>query len=453
MSKFPFVSIESIANKVAMGPFGSSIKVETFTSEGIPIISGAHLHNVKLTDGNYNFISPAHASNLKNSIVHKKDIIFTHAGNIGQVSYIPDNSKYKNYIISQRQFYLRCNERALPEYVAYYFKSRKGKFSLLANSSQVGVPSIAQPTSYLKSIRIPLPEKKVQLAIINILCSFDDKIELNRKMNETLEQMAQAVFQDWFVDFGPVKRKIEGINDPVAILGGLIPDPALAQKIANLFPDQFAENGLPEGWTIGEIGKIVSVVGGSTPSTLNTDYWCAKTDGYNWATPKDISKLDSLYLFDTDRHISQKGLDKINSGLLPVGTVLLSSRAPIGYIAVTSVPTAVNQGFIGLIPSKKMPTSMLYFWCKENMEEIKNRANGSTFMEISKKNFRPVSTILTSDEIINLYDEISNNYLNLINVNLQQNRTLAEMRDLLLPKLMSGEISVDDLEKKMGDVL
>lgn len=300
---------------------------------------------------------------------------------------------------------------------------------------------------------IYIPSLDYQNCIVDILSPLDYKIELNRKMNETLEQMAQAVFQDWFVDFGPVKRKLEGINDPVTILGGLIPDPAQAREVANLFPDQFAEDGLPEGWTIREIGKIVSVIGGSTPSTSNTDYWCDKTDGYNWATPKDISKLDGLYLFDTDRHISQKGLDKISSGLLPVGTVLLSSRAPIGYLAITGVPTAVNQGFIGLIPSKKMPASMLYFWCKENMEEIKIRANGSTFMEISKTNFRPIPTILASDEIINLYDKISNNYLNLIQLNLLQNRTLAEMRDLLLSKLMSGEISVDELEKKMGGVL
>lgn len=441
MSKFPFVSIESIANKVAMGPFGSSIKVETFTSEGIPIISGAHLHNVKLTDGNYNFISPAHASNLKNSIVHKKDIIFTHAGNIGQVSYIPDNSKYDNYIISQRQFYLRCNERALPEYVAYYFKSRKGKFSLLANSSQVGVPSIAQPTSYLKSIRIPLPEKKVQLAIINILCSFDDKIELNRKMNETLEQMAQAVFQDWFVDFGPVKRKIEGINDPVAILGGLIPDPALAQKIANLFPDQFATDSLPDGWVQSKLGHEFNVTMGQSPpgSTYNE---------INEGLPFFQGRRDFGFRFPEKRVYCNQP-----SRIAEKDWTLVSVRAPVGDINRSHEKSCVGRG-VGALIHKSGLASYTYYHTLALKRVLENYdSNGTVFGSISKKQLEDIDILAPNLSIVQTFDDLVISVDKLILNNTDQNRTLAEMRDLLLPKLMSGEISVDDLEKKMGDVL
>ena len=129
-----------------MGPFGSSIKVSTFVDKGIPIISGEHLNNTKLSDGKYNFITPEHAEKLKNANVYRGDVIFTHAGNIGQVAYIPETSKYNRYVISQRQFYIRCNSnKAIPEFVTYFFKSPEGQHKLLANTSQSGVPSIAQP--------------------------------------------------------------------------------------------------------------------------------------------------------------------------------------------------------------------------------------------------------------------------------------------------------------------
>lgn len=425
MSKFPFVSIESIANKVAMGPFGSSIKVETFTSEGIPIISGAHLHNVKLTDGNYNFISPAHASNLKNSIVHKKDIIFTHAGNIGQVSYIPDNSKYKNYIISQRQFYLRCNERALPEYVAYYFKSRKGKFSLLANSSQVGVPSIAQPVSYLKSIKIPLPEKKVQLAIVNILCSFDDKIELNRKMNETLEEMAQAVFQDWFVDFGPVKRKAKGITDPVAILGGLIPNPAQAQKIASLFPDQFAEDGLPLGSKIIKLQDILELA-------------------YGKSLPQKRRVKGSIPVYGSGGITGYH-----NECLIDGPSIIIGRKGSIGTIYWENSPSfPIDTVFY---VKSEFPLIYLYFLLKQF--DLKAMNTDAAVPGLNRNNVYRLQIPYLNKTVIEKYASLMTPLFSYCRSNLDQNHTLAEMRDLLLPKLMSGEISVDDLEKKMGGVL
>ena len=425
MSKFPFVSIESIANKVAMGPFGSSIKVETFTSEGIPIISGAHLHNVKLTDGNYNFISPTHASNLKNSIVHKKDIIFTHAGNIGQVSYIPDNSKYKNYIISQRQFYLRCNERALPEYVAYYFKSRKGKFSLLANSSQVGVPSIAQPVSYLKSIKIPLPEKKVQLAIVNILCSFDDKIELNRKMNETLEEMAQAVFQDWFVDFGPVKRKAKGITDPVAILGGLIPNPAQAQKIASLFPDQFAEDGLPLGRKIIKLQDILELE-------------------YGKSLPQKRRVKGSIPVYGSGGITGYH-----NECLIDGPSIIIGRKGSIGTIYWENSPSfPIDTVFY---VESEFPLIYLYFLLKQF--DLKAMNTDAAVPGLNRNNVYRLQIPYLNKTVIEKYASLMTPLFSYCRSNLDQNHTLAEMRDLLLPKLMSGEISVDDLEMKMGGVL
>lgn len=237
-------TIDEIAERVAMGPFGSSIKVETFVSSGVPIISGQHLNGSKVDDrAGFNFITEEHADRLKKANVQRGDIIFTHRGNIGQVAYISEDSKYEHYVVSQSQFYMRCDRsKIIPEFVVAYFKTPEGQHKLLANTSQVGVPSIAQPVTYLRTIEIPLPSLAEQHAIAHILGKLDDKIELNRRMDETLEAMARALFKSWFVDFDPVHAKADDR------------DPGLPKEIADLFPNSFEDSEMgeiPKGWEVG----------------------------------------------------------------------------------------------------------------------------------------------------------------------------------------------------------
>jgi|GEM_PF-2875329 len=177
-SEWSIVRIEDIAEKIAMGPFGSNIKVETFVESGVPIISGAHLHSFRVKDGIFNFVTDEHAQRIKNSNVFRGDVIFTHAGNIGQVAYIPHDSQYERYVISQRQFYLRCDlNKADPIFISYFFHSNEGRHKLLTNASQAGVPSIARPSSYLKTIELSLPPLKEQDTIAHILGTLDDRID------------------------------------------------------------------------------------------------------------------------------------------------------------------------------------------------------------------------------------------------------------------------------------
>ena len=249
--EWPTVTVEELSEKVAMGPFGSSIKVSTFVPDGVPIISGQHLHGIRVDDApGFNFITQEHAQRLANSNVQRGDVIFTHAGNIGQVAYIPESSRFDRYVISQRQFYLRCDRsRVVPEFVALYFTSPEGQHQLLANASQVGVPSIAQPVTYLRTLEVPVPPLTEQRAIAHILGTLDDKIELNRRMNATLEAMARALFKSWFVDFDPVRAKLAGR------------DTGLPKEIADLFPDRLVDSELgeiPEGWTVGTLGDIAA---------------------------------------------------------------------------------------------------------------------------------------------------------------------------------------------------
>lgn len=163
-AEWPTVTILDVAKKVAMGPFGSNIKISTFVPEGVPIISGNHLRGYFLEEPEFNYITEEHAERLKNSIVFPHDIIFTHAGNIGQVAMIPDGCKYDRYVLSQRQFYLRCDEaKVVPEFLLLFFHSASGQHELLSYANQTGVPSIAQPASNLKKIPFKCPPMQEQL--------------------------------------------------------------------------------------------------------------------------------------------------------------------------------------------------------------------------------------------------------------------------------------------------
>ena len=188
------VKVGDIAEKVAMGPFGSNIKVSTFVESGVPIISGNHLRGFYLEEPEFNYITEEHAERLKNSTVYADDIIFTHAGNIGQVAMIPHSSKYNRYVLSQRQFYLRCNtDLVVPEYVLFFFHSAEGQHELLSYANQTGVPSIAQPASNLKKIPLPLPSIEAQKAWKDTVEPLIAMYLQNRKESECLAVMRDGL--------------------------------------------------------------------------------------------------------------------------------------------------------------------------------------------------------------------------------------------------------------------
>ncbi|CAO3404842.1 restriction endonuclease subunit S [Azospirillum palustre] len=286
-----------------------------------------------------------------------------------------------------------------------------------------------QYTQFAENYAFSLPTLQNQRTIASTLGALDDKIKLNRRMNETLEAIARAIFKDWFIDFGPTRAKIEGRA------------PYLAPKIWSLFPDRIDTEGKPERWEFSTIGQEVDVVGGSTPSTKEPAFWGGDIA---WATPKDLSSLSAPVLLSTERQITDAGLTQVGSGLLPVGTVLLSSRAPIGYMAIAQIPVAVNQGFIAMICKRRLSNVFVWLWTEANMETVHQNANGSTFQEISKANFRPIEVIIATPEILRAFDEVVVPIFERIVANEKENCALSETRDFLLPKLMSGEVSVTD---------
>ena len=326
------------------------------------------------------------------------------------------------------------NKLASPQFLYYFFSSPVGRYLLSTIRRQVAVAGITG--SDLSALTIQTPDLHSQRATAHLLSTLDDKIDLNRQMNETLEASARALFRDWFVDFGPTKAKMAGAA------------PYLAPDLWPLFPAQLDDAGVPKGWQTSTIGEEVSAVGGSTPSTKNEAFW---NGNIAWTTPKDLSGLRSPALLETARSISEAGLAKISSGLLPIGTVLLSSRAPVGYLAITQIPMAVNQGYIAMKCEDRLSNWFVYLWAKENRALISQNANGSTFQEISKKNFRPLPILVPDTDTRDVFDSLVKPLFDRIVANEREIRTLAQTRDLLLPKLMSGEIRVGEAEQTISE--
>ncbi|MGD9588732.1 MAG: restriction endonuclease subunit S [Pyrinomonadaceae bacterium] len=327
------------------------------------------------------------------------------------------------------------------DFLYWVFLWREFNQELVASAS--GTKIVHTAPSRIEAFKLLVPTLDEQRRIACVLSALDDKIELNGQMNHTLEAMAQALFKSWFVDFDPVTAKAAG-RAPFG----------MNAETAALFPSTFEESDsglIPTGWHFSTIGQAVTVVGGSTPSTKNDEYW---EGGSNfWATPRDLSKLSSPVLIDTERKITDEGLKQISSGQLPLGTVLLSSRAPVGYLAIAEVPVSINQGFIAMKCNDPLNSHYVLHWTRENMDEVLSRAGGTTFAEISKSNFRPIPVLVPSQPILELYNELASELHEKLVNNLRESETLTALRDLLLPKLLSGEVRVGQAEEIVAEAV
>ncbi|MDA8163233.1 MAG: restriction endonuclease subunit S [Desulfobacteraceae bacterium] len=383
---------------------------------------------------------PISAENHQKYRLQEGDIVVARTGNSTGENFLYQGSEdavFASYLIRFRI----DRQKADPKFIWYNLRSRD--WWNFINNSKTGSAQAGANAKILGLFPVNLPPLNEQRAIAHILGTLDDKIELNRRMNETLEAMAWALFKSWFVDFDPVRAKAEGR------------DPGLPKPLADLFPDSFEDSELgeiPKGWKVKTIGDLAEVVGGSTPSTTKSAFW----DGglAHWATPKDLSSLGVPVLLNTERRITDAGLAQISSGLLPVGTVLLSSRAPIGYLAIAEVPVAINQGFIAMKPHAEISNLFLLLWARSAHDEIVSRANGSTFLEISKANFRPIPIVTPPANVMSRFDHLVRPIYECIVERVRESNTLASLvRDTLLPKLISGELLVPKTSEILNEVV
>ena len=302
----------------------------------------------------------------------------------------------------------QANEKA----DTYYLSALLSTLHLERLSGQSAQPGLAVGTLSVQEIN--LPSLETQRSIASILSSLDRKIELNNKINADLEEMAQAIFKNWFVDFEPFKD-------------GKFVDSELGM--------------IPDGWKVGRLDEIADVVGGSTPSKAKPEYYTQK--GIAWLTPKDLSNHPAVYTSRGEIDITEEGYNSTSTKLMPKGTILFTSRAPIGYISIAQNDICTNQGFKSLVP-KKAGTCFLYCFLKYVTPEIENKSTGSTFKEASGALMKSLQVIMPEQKVFEDFEEIVCPLFARIESLEKENSRLSLLRDTLLPRLMSGELEVPE---------
>lgn len=385
--------------------------------EGIPLITAKVVKNGVIQEPNEFIREEDYDSWMRRGLPKKNDVILTTEAPLGEVALVED----ERIALAQRIILLRGKTGIIDNiFLKYLMQSRLIQYRLKSRASGSTVQGIK--SSQLKILEVPVPDLGTQKFIATILSTLDQKIALLRLQNETLEAIAQTLFQRWFVDFEFPNAQ----GQPYRSSGGEMQASELGE--------------IPEGWEVGTIDKEVDILGGGTPSTKEPLFW--KNGDIDWYSPTDLTRGKALFSQASERKISEKGLLNSSAKLFPPYCIMMTSRATIGEISINTTPASTNQGFITLVPNTRLPLSYLLEWVKSQISKVKSLASGSTFPELSKSEFREFEILLPSESIIADFDNAISVLLRKIENNTSEVQTLIRTRDTLLPKLMSGEIRI-----------
>lgn len=326
------------------------------------------------------------------------DILFVNKGTPGRVCLVPDPV---DFCIAQDMIALRADESKIyPKYLFTVLRSREIQQQIYNTNVGDVIPHFKK--QFLDQLLIPIPERSIQESIGDLYYVLSLKAERNKKINDNLEQQAQSCFQELFVD-----------------------------------------NADPE-WATGTISDLGTVVGGSTPSKAKPEYYTES--GIAWITPKDLSINKSKFISHGENDITELGLKNSSAAIMPEGTVLFSSRAPIGYIAIAAGEVTTNQGFKSVVPKPEIGTPFVYFFLKNTLPVIEGMASGSTFKEVSGSTMKNVPAVIPDAETLAKFSNFCAPIFAQQRILEEQNQSLAALRDNLLPRLMSGEIDVSAVQ-------
>jgi len=447
------VTLSDVCSQVTDGTHDSPKE----TVDGYPLVTGKAIKNRRI-DFNipYNISEEDHLKVISRSRPQRDDILFANIGNsIGDLVRVDTDREFsiKNVAL------FKPNKRIInPRYLEYFLFSPAVQ-SFVINTTK----GSAQPFIGLNSLRglpIALPSLEEQTFIAHILGSLDDKIELNRQMNATLEAMAQALFKSWFVDFDPVIDNALAAGNPIpetlharaearAALGDQ--RKPLPEAIQNQFPNRFVFNDdlgwVPEGWDVSSLESMIELIGGGTPKTAIDEYWNGEVP---WFSVVDAPNKSDVFVLDTEKHVTPQGIENSSAKLLPVGTTIISARGTVGKCAVVGKPMAMNQSCYGVRGSEGYSDYFTYYTVLLRVADLQQRSHGSVFSTITRDTFRSIKTAKCPPELSSSFDQAISDYMSRIVVNLQSNKTLTKLRNTLLPKLLSGQLRIPEAEQQVA---
>lgn len=435
-----------------------------WTEDGVIVLRNQNIRNGRLKLSNPSYTNESgYKDRTKRAILQANDLIFTREAPMGEICQLPEDLRC---CLGQRMVLLRANEENVySKYLLFVMQSSYLQHQIGWNEgtgttvSNIRIPNI-------KSFQIPLPSLPEQKAIAHILGSLDDKIELNRKMNETLEAMAQAMFKSWFVDFDPV------IDNALAV-GNTIPEElaeraeqrkALGDKrkklppeIKKLFPSEFIftdELGwIPKGWKVEVANDIASISIGKTPPRKE-QHWFSdkKEDNTIWVSIRDMGN-NGVFLGDSSEYLTVDSIKKFNVKVVPAGSILLSFKLTVGRVAIAQSELTTNEAIAHFV-APKYGISKEYLYCYlKNFDFGSLGSTSSIATAVNSKIIKAMPILTPSEDVLSSFEARTNNCFNKIELTTCQINATSKLRDTLLPKLLSGELRIKDAEKIVERVL
>ena len=371
------IELSAVITDIAAGPFGSNLKVECFVPSGFPIIDGANLKGYKVTDNITKFVTEEKARSLSRSIAHRGDVIVTISGTIGQLAYIPEDSLYNEYLCSQRQFRVSFDSSMVyVPYLVFYFHTFEGQNKILSFANQTGVPALSQPLKNFKKIRLCLPSLQEQRRIASIVETLNNKIENNIKINDNLQQQAQAIYSSMFIDN---------------------PDPA---------------------WSHGHLSDLITVKYG-----------------------KDHKKLaDGIYPVYGSGGIMRY----VERPLYNKESVLIPRKGTLNNVMYVNQPFwSVDTMFY---TEMKLPNVAKFVYHFVKAKDLASMNAGSAVPSMTTDILNAMEVVIPSASALEEFESLVAPMYEAMEANDVQSKALSQMRDTLLPKLMSGEIDVSDIQ-------
>lgn len=399
-----------------IGPFGHALMANEYTKSGVPVLRGVNVNRGRFHDDDFVFIDEETADRLRKYEALPGDVLLVHKGTLGQIGILPRNPRYPRYIMGNSMLRVRCDlSKILPGYLYYWLSSADGQHYLFSRVSQVGVPQIQMPLTTLRQATLPVPPLPVQRAIAYILGTLDDKIELNQEMNETLEAIARALFKSWFVDFDPVRAKAEGR------------DSGLPKPLADLFPNYLVDSELgeiPAGWEVVDVGTLAEVTSGKRPPV-------------RFPEPTDDVQVP---LWGGNGPMAFVSEPLFQSPILLTGRV-----GTLGSVFRITSPCWPSDNTLVVLARDEVAHEFLYFRLRQVDFSSLNR--GSTQPLLTQTDLKAQRFVISKANLLQHFHKVVGTLFGRVDALQNESRTLAAIRDALLPKLLSGEIRVKDAER------
>ncbi|HEV8714334.1 MAG TPA: restriction endonuclease subunit S [Candidatus Binatia bacterium] len=417
---------------VQTGPFGSQLHASDYVKEGIPSIMPQNRGDNRVIEDGIARIRQEDAERLGRYRVRVGDIVYSRRGDVEKRALIRERED--GWLCGTGCLRVRFGDHVVnPVYASYYLGHPSVREWIVRHAHGATMPNLN--TSILSMLPFVVPPMQEQHAIAHILGTLDDKIELNQQMNQTLEQMARAIFKSWFVDLDPVRTKVEGR------------EPGMPEEVADLFPDSFEDSELekiPAGWKVGSILSRAKLLSGGTPKTDRQEYW---NGDIAWASAKDVSQCGETFLIATERTITELGLEESATQLISAFcTVVVARGATTGRMVLVGREMAMNQTCYALTSSTDTPFAP-YCQLRDEMDGLVHQAHGSVFDTITTSSFASSKVVLPSVAATQAFERVVAPFFRRILANTDESRTLAALRDTLLPKLISGELGIPDAER------